>query len=77
MARLPAGAFYIYADVSQFTDNSQAFAEQLLEVAGVAITPGKDFGENESQHYLRFSYTGSIATIAEGIERLERFINHL
>ncbi|WP_174482417.1 pyridoxal phosphate-dependent aminotransferase [methanotrophic endosymbiont of Bathymodiolus puteoserpentis (Logatchev)] len=73
----PAGAFYIYADVSQFTDNSQAFAEQLLEVAGVAITPGKDFGQNESQHYLRFSYTGSMATIAEGIERLERFINHL
>ncbi len=73
----PTGAFYIYADVSQFTDNSQTFAEQLLEVAGVAITPGKDFGQNESQHYLRFSYTGSMATIAEGIDRLERFINHL
>ncbi len=73
----PAGAFYIYADASQFTDDSQEFAEQLLELEGVAITPGKDFGENESQHYLRFSYTGSMATIAEGIERLERFINHL
>jgi aspartate/methionine/tyrosine aminotransferase len=73
----PSGAFYIYADASQFTDDSQEFAEQLLELEGVAITPGKDFGQNESQNYLRFSYTGSMATIAEGIERLERFINHL
>ncbi|MDT8424712.1 MAG: aminotransferase class I/II-fold pyridoxal phosphate-dependent enzyme [Methyloprofundus sp.] len=73
----PAGAFYIYADASQFTDDSQAFAEQLLELEGLAITPGKDFGQNQSQHYLRFSYTGSMATITEGMKRLERFINHL
>jgi len=73
----PAGAFYIYAGASQFTNDSQKFAEQLLEIEGLAITPGKDFGQNESQHYLRFSYTGSMATITEGIKRLERFINHL
>ncbi|MDF1582487.1 MAG: pyridoxal phosphate-dependent aminotransferase [Methyloprofundus sp.] len=73
----PVGAFYIYADASQFTDDSQAFAEQLLELEGVAITPGKDFGQNESQHYLRFSYTASMATIAEAMKRLERFMNHL
>ncbi|MBE0469264.1 MAG: pyridoxal phosphate-dependent aminotransferase [Methyloprofundus sp.] len=73
----PVGAFYIYADASQFTDDSQVFAEQLLELEGLAITPGKDFGHNQSQHYLRFSYTGSMATITEGIKRLERFINHL
>ncbi len=70
----PAGAFYIYADARQFTDDSQEFAEQLLEIEGVAITPGKDFGQNESQHYLRFSYTSSMTTIAEGIKRLERFL---
>jgi len=70
----PAGAFYIYADASQFTDDSQEFAEQLLEIEGVAITPGKDFGQNESRNYLRFSYTSSMATIAEGIKRLERFL---
>ncbi len=72
----PAGAFYIYADCSAFTDNSQQFAEQLLEVEGVAVTPGKDFGHNNSDKYLRFAYTGSIQKITLAMQRLERFISH-
>ena len=72
----PAGAFYIYADCSQFTDNSQQFAEQLLEVEGVAVTPGKDFGQNNSDKYLRFAYTGSMQKMQQAMQRLERFISH-
>lgn len=72
----PAGAFYIYADCSQFTDNSQQFAEQLLEDEGVAVTPGKDFGHNDSDKYLRFSYTGSLQNMQQAMQRLERFISH-
>lgn len=72
----PAGAFYIYADCGMFTDNSQQFAEQLLEIIGLAVTPGKDFGYNESAKYLRFAYTGSMEKITEGMRRLEQFITH-
>ena len=72
----PAGAFYIYADCSPFTDNSQQFAEQLLEIEGVAVTPGKDFGQNNSDKYLRFSYTGSMQKMQQAIQRLEYFILH-
>ena len=72
----PAGAFYIYADCSKFTNNSQQFAEQLLETEGLAVTPGKDFGYNESEKYLRFAYTGTMDNIAKAMRRLERFITH-
>jgi len=72
----PAGAFYIYADCSAFTDSSQQFAEQLLEAEGVAVTPGKDFGQNNSNKYLRFAYTGSMQKISLAMQRLERFISH-
>lgn len=71
----PAGAFYIYANCSALTDNSQQFAEQLLEEAGVAVTPGKDFGHNKCDQYLRFAYTGSMQKMQQGIQRLEQFIS--
>ncbi len=72
----PAGAFYIYADCSKFSGDSQLFAQQLLETEGLAVTPGKDFGYNESDKYLRFAYTGTMASLAEAMVRLERFITH-
>jgi len=56
----PAGAFYIYADCSQLTHDSWQFAKDLLEQEGLAITPGKDFGENDCEKYCRFSYTASM-----------------
>lgn len=71
----PDGAFYIYADCSKFTDDSYQFALDLLEAEGVAITPGKDFGLNEANHYIRFAYTTSIDRMAVAMQRLERFIN--
>jgi len=73
----PAGAFYIYADCSAFTQDSQQFAQQLLEEQGVAVTPGKDFGCNESDKYIRFSYTTTRERIAEAIQRLEQYLINL
>jgi aspartate/methionine/tyrosine aminotransferase len=71
----PEGAFYIYANCARFTDDSFKFAQDLLEAEAVAITPGKDFGSHEANHYLRFAYTISIDKMAVAIERLEKFIN--
>jgi len=69
------GAFYLYADCSPFTDDSFAFAERLLEEAGVAVTPGRDFGANAPERHLRFAYTTSLANLEEGVRRLGRFLS--
>lgn len=66
----PDGAFYLYADCGRFTDDSQAFALHLLENAGVAITPGLDFGDHQPNRHVRFAYTNAILCLAEGVERL-------
>ncbi len=71
---VPEGAFYLYADCSRLTDDSFAFAYDLLEAEGVAITPGKDFGSNRPQQHIRFAYTTSIENMQEGLRRIERFI---
>ncbi len=71
----PDGAFYIYANCAKFTDDSFQFAMDLLEAEGVAITPGKDFGLHEANHYVRFAYTTSIDRMAIAMQRLERFIS--
>ena len=68
------GAFYIYADVSKYTDDSRAFAAEILEKAGVAVTPGLDFDPQRGQHWIRFSYARSTADITEGIARLKAFM---
>jgi aspartate/methionine/tyrosine aminotransferase len=70
----PEGAFYIYADCSAFTDNSFDFARNLLEQEGVAVTPGRDFGEYLADKHIRFAYTASIDRMAAALTRLERFI---
>ncbi|MFG6083866.1 aminotransferase class I/II-fold pyridoxal phosphate-dependent enzyme [Paracoccus litorisediminis] len=70
----PEGAFYIYADVSDLTDDSLAFAAEILERAGVAVTPGLDFDPRRGAQTLRFSYAGSSADIAEGLDRLAVFM---
>lgn len=70
----PDGAFYIYADVSHLTDDSRAFAAEILEQAGVAVTPGLDFDPVRGHGTLRFSYARSTADIAEGLARLTRFM---
>jgi len=70
----PQGAFYLYANCKQFTDNSYQFCLDLLQQAGVAVTPGKDFGQNQPEQHLRFAYTTSLERLKLGIERLQQFL---
>ncbi len=72
----PTGAFYIFANAKKFTDDSYNFAFEILEKAGVGVTPGIDFGKN-GEGYLRFSYANSLENIAEGMNRLEEFLRTL
>ncbi|MEM1386688.1 MAG: aminotransferase class I/II-fold pyridoxal phosphate-dependent enzyme [Pseudomonadota bacterium] len=69
----PDGAFYVYADVSDLTNDSRAFAREILDQAGVAVTPGLDFDADRGAGMLRFSYARSSADIAEGLARLAAF----
>jgi len=71
---VPQGAFYVYADVSGVTGDSFAFARDLLTEAGVALTPGKDFGHNEPERHIRIAYTQTVARLGEAIERMREFI---
>ena len=71
----PDGAFYVYADVSDMTDDSRAFAAEILEHAGVAVTPGLDFDPVRGHQTLRFSYARSTEDIVEGLARLKAFTN--
>ncbi len=70
----PDGAFYVYADVSDLTDDSRAFAAEILEHAGVAVTPGLDFDPVRGHQTLRFSYARDTADIEEGLARLKAFM---
>jgi aspartate/methionine/tyrosine aminotransferase len=74
IARMPQGAFYVYADCSRHTADSFAFSRELLEKAGVAITPGMDFGRNQPERYVRFAYTNSIERLSEGVRRIAAFV---
>ena len=71
----PGGAFYVYADCRRFTTDSFGFAADILEQAGVAVTPGSDFGHNRPEHYLRFAYTTSLEKLEEGVRRLQEFLS--
>ena len=66
----PQGAFYIYANVEKLTGDSKTFCWQLLEEAGVAITPGEDFGGYRAGQHVRFSYATSLENLKDGIRRL-------
>ena len=70
----PDGAFYVYVDVSEYTDDSLAFSKQILAEAGVALTPGLDFDPARGAGTLRLSYARSSADIAAGLIRLEKFM---
>ena len=66
----PHGAFYIYADISELADDSEALAWRLLEDTGVATTPGLDFGDNAPRRHLRLAYTTRKERLLEAAERL-------
>ncbi|MGR3615989.1 MAG: pyridoxal phosphate-dependent aminotransferase [Paracoccaceae bacterium] len=71
----PDGAFYVYADVSDLTDDSRAFAAEILEKAGVAVTPGLDFDPVRGATTLRISYARATEDIKEGLTRLRQFMS--
>ncbi|MBN9421213.1 MAG: aminotransferase [Candidatus Accumulibacter sp. 66-26] len=70
----PEGAFYIYADCSALTDDSERFARTLLETAGVAVTPGLDFGTHAPERHLRLAYATEVGRLGEAIDRIRRFL---
>ena len=71
----PQGAFYIYANVERITDDAKAFCWQLLEKAGVAITPGEDFGAFKAAQHVRFSYATGLDDIRQGVVRLREALH--
>ncbi len=71
----PDGAFYVYADISRFSNDSEAFVEQLLEGAGVALVPGIDFGPAHAKSKVRLAYTIGLDRLEETISRLDRCLN--
>ena len=70
----PQGAFYVYADCSALTDDSFAFARDVLAKAGVAFTPGKDFGHNEPERHVRIAYTQPTTRLEEAIRRIGGYL---
>jgi len=64
------GAFYLYADVSRFCNDSLDFAGRMLEEAGVAATPGADFDPVHGCRFIRFCYAGATAEVREAVDRL-------
>lgn len=71
---VPDGAFYIWADISRYSNNSMEFCSRLLDEKAVAITPGIDFGKNRTEQYVRFAYTRDISRLKIGVERLKEFL---
>jgi aspartate/methionine/tyrosine aminotransferase len=69
----PTGAFYVFANAERFTRDSYNFAFEILEKAKVGVTPGVDFGTG-GEGYIRFSYANSLENIAEGLRRIEHYL---
>ncbi len=67
---IPQGAFYIYVDSSALADDSFVLARRILTEAGVAVTPGKDFGHHEPERHIRIAYTQPVARLEEAVARI-------
>jgi aspartate/methionine/tyrosine aminotransferase len=70
----PEGAFYLYADCSRFTEDSERFAWDILEHTGVAITPGLDFGSHHPRRYVRISYCASRERLKQAVAQLKQHL---
>ena len=70
----PDGAFYVYADISRFGDDSDRFVESVLQATGVCMVPGKDFGIHSPQRFVRLSYATSYERLSEAVERLQKYL---
>jgi aspartate/methionine/tyrosine aminotransferase len=74
---MPEGAFYIYAGCEELSRDSAKLALRILEEAGVAITPGLDFGSHAPERHLRFAYTRALADLREGVESVARMLGRI
>jgi len=74
IATEPTGAFYILANAQKFSSDSYQLAFDILNQAKVGVTPGVDFGAN-AEGYLRFSYANSLDNIAQGLDRIDSYLN--
>jgi aspartate/methionine/tyrosine aminotransferase len=72
---IPDGGFFVYADVSTFTKDSEAFANLILDKTGVAFAPGIDFGEYRAREHVRMAYAVNMAKLKEGVRRLAQTLN--
>ena len=68
----PDGAFYLFVNIKELTNDSMKFCSDLLEKEGVALVPGLAFG---TEGYFRFSFATDLDTILKGIARIEKFVN--
>lgn len=71
---LPQGAFYVYADVSAFCEDSEAFAVELLEHSYVGIAPGRDFGRNAPERHVRLAYANDMENLKEAVSRIHAYL---
>ena len=69
----PGGAFYVWVDCREFGEDSLTLSNRILDEIGVALAPGMDFGDS-GRDFLRISYANSLENIAEGMDRLEKFV---
>jgi aspartate/methionine/tyrosine aminotransferase len=67
---IPDGAFYIYADCSRLGSHASVLARRLLEEAGVAVTPGIDFGHHDAERYMRFAHTCPASDLQRAVEAM-------
>ena len=70
----PTGAYYVLANAKEFSEDSLKLSRRILEEAGVAVTPGIDFGDG-AEGYLRFSYANSLENIRAGLDRIDEYLN--
>ncbi len=70
----PEGAFYLWCDISKYSNDAVAFSYELLHKLHIAVTPGVDFGEHKTQTKLRFAYTRDINHMSEGVKRLKKYL---
>jgi len=73
---MPTGGFFVYADCSAFSHDSEQFCRDVLQQAGVAITPGLDFGHYRANEHVRFAYTIAQDKLEDGVARLSRYLGH-
>lgn len=71
------GAFYVYADISGLTDDSEAFCRRMLAESGIATTPGTDFDPHRGRGYLRISFAGSEEEVSGAMDALEEWLEPL